>query len=77
MNFGKDFLLTKSNLTGENIFQDSKSYPLKYFLNFSETEEEKKVRESIQVWYGINNSAAYLCSFSILVSSIVLHLLSY
>jgi len=43
----------------------------------SETEEEKKVRESIQVWYGINNSAAYLCSFSILVSSIVLHLLSY
>ena len=77
MNFGNGFLLTKSNQTGKvDIYFQRNQCPEHYFI-LSETEEEKTVRESIQVWYGINRSVLHYSSFSTLISAIALHLLFY
>ena len=41
----------------------------------TETEEEKKVRESIQVWYGINCSDHQYCSYILLLAPVLFQLL--
>ena len=65
MNFGRGFPPTRSTLSGESLSRWhhakilSENAVLCYiFTLYSETDEEKTVRESIQVWYGINSSTA-------------------
>ena len=41
----------------------------------TETEEEKRVRESIQVWYGINGSDHQYCSYILLLAPVLFQLL--